>query len=106
MNFNSELKKENLIISECTNCKKIIWPPSEFCSYCLKKTVWRKCSNKGKIIEFSKLNGIYFGIIEFENNFRIMGTIVNGCPDANKMTEITECGISDGNYFLKVKVIE
>jgi uncharacterized OB-fold protein len=107
LNFISELKKGNMIISECIYCSKVIWPPSEFCNNCLKETSWRKCANRGKIIEFSKLNDdTYFGIIEFEKSFRIMGTIVAGQPDVNKIAEILECGILDNDYFFKMKVIE
>jgi uncharacterized OB-fold protein len=106
MNFDSELKKGNLIVSDCINCKKITWPPSEFCNQCLKKTTWRKCSNQGKIIEFSKKNDNYFGIIEFEGSFRIMGTIVDGIPKTDKTVEVLDCGISNNNYSLKMKVIE
>lgn len=106
MKFNSELTKGNLFISECVDCNQIIWPPSEFCNRCLKKTSWRKCSNHGKIVEFSKQNDTYFGIVEFENSFRIMGTIVIGQPDVNKTVEILECGILNSDYFLKLKVIE
>ena len=106
MNFDSELKKGNLIVSDCINCKKITWPPSDFCNQCLKKTSWRNCSNQGKIIEFSKQNDTYFGIIEFEKSFRIMGTIVEGVPETNKTVEVLDCGISDNGYSLKMKVVE
>jgi uncharacterized OB-fold protein len=106
LNFDSELKKGKMVISECVDCKKIIWPPSEICNQCLKETSWRTCSNQGKIIEFSKQNDIYFGIIEFEKSFRIMGTIIEGVPETNKLVKVFDCGISDNGYSLKMKVIE
>ena len=106
MNFDSELKKGNLIVSDCVNCKKITWPPSEFCNQCLKETSWRKCSNQGKIIEFSKQNDIYFGVIEFEKSFRMIGTIMEGNPDINKTVKVIDCGISNNEYFIKLKVTE
>jgi len=61
---------------------------------------------QGKIIEFSKQNDIYFGIIEFEKSFRIIGTIIKGNPDINKTVEVVDCGISNNEYFIKMKVIE
>ena len=106
MTFDTELKKGNMVISDCTSCKKITWPPSEICNQCLEKTSWRKCSNLGKIIEFSKHNDIYFGIVEFEKGFRIIGTIIGGIPATNKTVEVIDCGISDNDYSLKMKIIE
>jgi uncharacterized OB-fold protein len=41
MNFETELKKGNLVISECNDCKQIVWPPSEFCNQCFNENSWR-----------------------------------------------------------------
>ena len=106
MNFEAELKKGNMIISECVDCNKITWPPSEFCNQCLKQTSWRKCSSDGRIIEFSKHDDVYFGIVEFENSIRIIGKIISGTPETGKSVKVTECGIAEDDYLLKMKVVE
>lgn len=106
MNFESELKKGNMVISECLKCKKITWPPSNFCNHCLNENSWRKCSKYGKIIEFSKKNNIYFCVVELENSLRLLGKITSGNPKIGKEIKIEDCGIKDNNYFLKIKVLE
>ena len=42
---------------------------------CNKKTEWNESMNLGTIIEFSKINSSYFGIIELREKIRIMGEI-------------------------------
>ena len=106
MNFESELKKWNLVISECIDCNKITWPPSAFCNQCLKQTSWRQCSSNGKIIEFSKQNDVFFAVVEFENSIRIIGKITSGTPEIGKSVKVTECGIAEDGYLLKIKVVE
>ena len=106
MNIKSELKRGNLVISECTYCKKIIWPLSEYCNQCFKETSLRKFPNHGKIIEFSKQDNVFFVIAEFENCLRIMGKIILGNPDIGKTVEVVNYGIKDSNYFLEMKVVE
>ena len=54
MSFDLEITNGVFSIPECTVCKKIIWPPAEFCSYCLGKVSLKKGDFQGKIIEFSR----------------------------------------------------
>ncbi|MBI5859690.1 MAG: hypothetical protein HZB73_03095 [Nitrosarchaeum sp.] len=105
MNFEYELKKGNFIIGECTDCKKIIWPPSEFCNRCFKEVSWRKGSHEGKIIEFSKQNNDYFCLVEIENTIRIMGKMTSGVPNIGQHVMIERCGIKDKNYFFEISLI-
>ena len=104
MNFESELKKGNFIIGECIHCKKIIWPPSEFCNQCFKEVSWRKGSYEGKIIEFSKHNNDYFCLIEIENTIKIMCNVSSGIPDIGKQVKIEKCGIKDNGYYFEIAV--
>jgi uncharacterized protein len=60
MSFEEELSKGQFYIPECLVCKKIIWPPSEFCDKCSGETSLKKGEFEGKIIEFSKQNENYF----------------------------------------------
>jgi hypothetical protein len=106
MNFELELKKGNFLISECSHCKKITWPPSEFCNQCLGENSWRKCSGVGEIIEFSKKENTYFGVAEIENSIKIMGEIVSGSPEIGQKVNIIDCGIINDNYFFKMKVLD
>ena len=54
MNFEEELTKGNFTIPECSSCKKIVWPPAEFCDVCYNETRLKSGQFSGKIIEFSK----------------------------------------------------
>ncbi|MFB5605735.1 MAG: Zn-ribbon domain-containing OB-fold protein [Nitrosarchaeum sp.] len=105
MNFESELKKGNFIISECKDCKKIVWPASEFCNRCFKEVFWRKASSEGKIIEFSKQNDTYFCIVEIENTIKIMGKILSGIPNIGENVKINRCGIKDGSHYFEMSMI-
>lgn len=68
--------KDKLTVSECIKCKKITWPQTFFCKYCLNKTNNRYLSSHGTVIEFSKKNKDLFCIGKFEN-IKLMGIIDN-----------------------------
>jgi uncharacterized OB-fold protein len=75
--FEEGLKSGRFLVGECVRCKKITWPPSEFCNKCFGNLKWRKIIEPGVLIEFSSKDGKVFGIVEFEGTVRIMGTISN-----------------------------
>ena len=52
--FEDELKTGNFVTSECNHCNRIVWPPSNYCDNCFIEGNWRKVSENGIIIEFSK----------------------------------------------------
>lgn len=106
MNFETELKKGEFFISECPKCKKIVWPPSEFCNQCLDHNSWRKSSGKGKIIEYSKKENTYFCVAEIEDSIKIIGELISGKPKVGNQIKICDCGISNGNYFFKIENID
>ena len=106
MNFESELRRGNFLISECNLCKKIIWPSSEFCNQCLGRNSWRKCSRTGKIIEFSKYKETYFCVAVIENSIKLIGEITSGSPKIGREVDIIDCGIVNDNYFFKMKVLD
>ncbi|NJK77834.1 MAG: hypothetical protein HC944_02275 [Nanoarchaeota archaeon] len=105
MNFDSELKKGNFIVAECTHCKKIVWPPSEFCNKCFREVSWRKGSHDGKIIEFSKQNNVYFCLVEIENSIRIIGKLSKGNPVVDQHIKIKKCGMIDGSYNFEISLM-
>jgi hypothetical protein len=105
MNFESELEKGNFIVAECTHCKKIVWPASEFCNQCFGEVSWRKGSYEGKIIEFSKQDTNYFCLVEIENSIKIIGTILSGIPNTGQRVKIEKCGIKDKNYYFEMSLV-
>ena len=97
MSFEKELEKGQFCIPECMVCKKLVWPPSEFCDKCDGETSLKKEEFEGKIIEFSRQNEEYFCMVEFcdsiPDNFIHHGT----------QEELwLECGIDKNNYFFHV----
>ena len=73
MSFEAKLAKGEFCIPECTDCKKIVWPPAEFCSYCFGNIHLKKEDCKGKVIEFSREKNWFFCLVEFNGMIRIMG---------------------------------
>jgi len=101
MNFESELIRGKFYIPECTLCKKIVWPPAEFCDHCFGTVSLKKGDFEGKIIEFSRQNKEYFCLVEFEKTVRILAKILD-IPKIGQIVKISKCGISNGNYFFYV----
>ena len=73
--FEDQLKKGIFQICHCSNCNNTIWPPKEICHLCHNDSEWKKSENRGKIIEFSKKDSVYFGLVEIDHGIRIMGKI-------------------------------
>ncbi len=101
MSFESELSKGQFCIPECLVCKKIVWPPSEFCDNCNEITFLKKGDFEGKIIEFSKQNEDYFCMVEFYNSIRLMAKM-SKIPKKDQIIKISRCGISNGSYFFEI----
>ena len=101
MTFESELSKGKFFIPECNTCKKIVWPPSEFCNDCFGSITLKNENPEGKIIEFSKQNNDYFCLVEFDINMRIIAKS-SKIPELGKSVRISKCGIIDGNYFFHI----
>ncbi|MDE1872050.1 MAG: hypothetical protein KGH99_01065 [Thaumarchaeota archaeon] len=75
--FEQELKNNNFICSECPKCKKLVWPPSDYCNRCFGDVIWRQVSRDAVLLEYSHKNGEYFCMAELEGQIRIIGTIKN-----------------------------
>ena len=73
--FDEQLKQGIFQICHCEKCDNIIWPPKEICHTCHNKTNWKKSTNRGKILEFSKKESMYFGLIEIDDGIRVLGDI-------------------------------
>ena len=104
MDFESELSKGIFCIPKCDKCHRVVWPPSDFCSYCLGKVILDAGDFFGKILEFSKQDD-YFCLVEFEEEIRVIAKIKQ-IPKIEQKVKISNCGISKGNYFFEVSPIE
>jgi uncharacterized protein len=101
MNFETELSQGKFMIPECSVCKKIVWPPTEFCNDCFGAVSLKNDDFEGKILEFSKQNNDYFCLVEFEKNLKIMAKMTE-TPKIGQMVKILKCGILNGSYFFNV----
>ena len=101
MNFDERLDKGEFCIPQCTECKKIVWPPLEFCNSCFGAVHLKEGEFEGKIIEFSRENEQFFCMVEFENSIRIMAHITD-TPEIGQTVKISNCGIKEDNYFFQV----
>ena len=105
MNFEDELSKGNFMISECTRCKNVVWPPNEICSKCFGKTTWKNASRKGKILEFSKESNRLFCLAEFEDKIRVMGTLdSDNMPEIGQKVQLEKVSIHGGNYNFEMRL--
>ena len=77
--FEDQLEQGVFQICYCKNCNNTIWPPKETCHICHGKIDWRESRNEGKIIEFSKKDSVYFGLVEIDYGIRILGEILSSC---------------------------
>lgn len=105
MIFEEKMKEGNFLVGECTSCQKIVWPPSEFCNKCFKEIQWRKGSENGRVVEFSKINDNYLCLVEFENTIKIMGKLTSGFPSINQRVKIKRCGIKKGSFFFEFSLV-
>ncbi len=73
--FELELKNNNFICSECLRCKKLVWPPSDYCDKCFGNVTWRQISKIAILLEYSYKGNECFGIVELEGQIRVIGAI-------------------------------
>jgi len=100
--FENELKNGKFVCSECHECKKFVWPPSDFCNICFGKVNWRQISGKWKLIEFSKKDDVVFCIAEFDNMIRIMGELKIGTKTTSigQDLDLVKCDYVDKEKFV------
>jgi uncharacterized OB-fold protein len=106
MRFESELNQGKFVISECTKCNKIIWPPNEICNSCFGEARWKEGPNQGKILEFSKKDETVFCLVEFGEVVRLIGTLEETMnPEIGQGVKIKHCSIENGDYSFKLSLI-
>lgn len=101
MSIEAELEKGNFVVGQCTECKKTVWPPADYCNRCLGIVSVKKGPQKGKVMEFSKQDDNYFCLVEFEREVRIIGKFLHGMPRKDQAVKVERCGISGGSYFFE-----
>ena len=105
MKFESELKQGRFVISECSKCKKVIWPPNEICNKCFGQVQWKKSSEEGYVIEFSQNSEKVFCLAEFDEGIRIMGNLpTNSIPKIGQKIKLDKCSLKDGNYNFEMSL--
>ena len=105
--FEAEIKKGNFCIGECPDCKKVVWPPSDYCDKCFAAVKWRKSSDVGKVIEFSKKGDENFCIAEFEEKIRIIGTLKDGKtePKIGQKVRLDSCSFDKDHYNFTIVLV-
>lgn len=99
MKFESELKNGRFIVGECEKCRKISWPPQEFCNTCFGSLNWRQIKEPGKLLEWSSRDGKTFGMVEFEN-IRVIGSITDGSDlSVGEKIKIVKCEFDNDPKF-------
>ena len=102
--FEEQLKKGIFQICHCKNCNNTIWPPKEICHICHNKSDWKKSTNFGKILEFSKKESTYFGLIEIDEGIRILGDITStSTPKVGQLVRMDVSFNSKPHYSFIVK---
>ncbi len=102
--FEQELKNNNLICSECLRCKKLVWPPSEYCNKCLGNVVWRQISRTAILLEYSCKGDECFCMVELEGQIRLLGTIQKSSELQIGQELILETCDYDGNEKFVFKI--
>ena len=102
--FEKQLEQGIFQICYCKNCNKTIWPPREICHICHDKVKWKKSINLGKIVEFSKKESIYFGLVEIEEGIRVLGDISSAStPKVGQLVRMKVSYNSKPNYSFIVE---
>ena len=93
--FEDQLEQGIFEICYCKNCNNTIWPPKEICQMCHGEINWKASMNVGKIVEFSKKESRYFGLIEIDDGIKILGDI--SCSSEPKIGQSVKMNVSFHN---------
>jgi uncharacterized protein len=99
--FEQELKNNNFVCSRCTRCNKTVWPPSDLCNKCFGNVVWEPVPRNARLVEFSRKNGEYFCMAEFDGGIRVMGTVESASIlHVGQSLILLRCGYDDTEKFV------
>ncbi len=106
MTFEIKIQDGKFSVTYCTKCQKSVWPPSEFCNRCFMQSTPKMISSIGTLIEFSKKNGEYFGLAEFDEKIRLIGKIISDeIPKEGMDVRLEKSSLIDGNYNFEMKSV-
>ena len=99
--FEDMLKEGEFVCSECPKCKKLVWPPNDYCNRCFGEVKWRPVSRTGNLVEFSKKNDTVFCIAEFEKEIRVMGSLeCTIMPVIGQELKLVKCSYNVNEEFI------
>ena len=79
-----------------------MWPPQKFCSVCFADTAPAWLEKKGKIIQYSKKDGIYFCLVEF-GQIRLLCTLNSDvAPKTGQMMQFLRHKRQNGNDVFEI----
>jgi uncharacterized OB-fold protein len=96
-------ERRELLIQECVDCGKRIYPPAYLCPSCLSTNLaWMKASGKGKVYSFSTL---YQGPpVHYEGKTPYTLALVDLKEGVRMLTHIVECKAEEIKCDMEVEV--
>ena len=68
----------------------MFWPAQKVCNKCGKNTSWYESSYKGTIIEFSKKDSEFFGLVKINDSIQVLGRIISSeTPYVGQIVKMT-----------------
>jgi uncharacterized OB-fold protein len=95
--FYDFIRKGEFRVAVCKQCRRKIWPPSEFCYYCFSATRLTKIKTTGRLIE-STASHIYgkedlYGLVDMKG-IKLIGSLSTNVTNGMKV-RMVECGIRE-----------
>lgn len=100
--FFDKIKNNEFVISKCTHCNKLVWPPSSYCDRCYCETSLVEHTRRGIIIEHSishYTNEEVFALVDLDGII-LIGKILSDDTHDGMKVYLERCGIdSNQNVF-------
>ncbi len=100
--FIDKIKNNEFVISKCSYCYKLVWPPLSYCDICYHETSLVKHTRRGRIIEYSishYTNDEVFALVDLDGIILIGKILSDDIYDGMKVY-LEVCGIdSNQNVF-------
>ncbi len=95
--FYDFIRRGEFRVAVCKNCRKKIWPPTEFCCDCFFATSLEKIETTGTLIECTTSH-IYdsedlYGVVDMQG-IKLIGSLSGNTIPGTKV-RMVECGIRE-----------
>jgi uncharacterized OB-fold protein len=84
----------------CRTCRASVWPPFEHCPTCLSKTILKRISRRGILLEYSTsfISGRAqdYGIVDLEG-VHLLGSVRGNNIFPGSKVVMYDCGIDENN---------